>query len=1458
MSDLNVTLRLSSDNRELKADVQDSRAEIASIGASAEQSADRVTTASSDSARAIGAIKTAAALAAAAVAGISAADFAKSLVSEQEQVQRNMLRTGAIIKATGETAGFTSDELYDQAKALARATLQSTEGVERGQQILLTFRSVSGDTFTRATELAADLATVTGQDLTGALTQLGKALEDPTEGVNALRRSGVSFSDAQRDMIKSLVDTGKQVEAQKIVLDELAREYGGVARAEAMGLAGAQDTLGQAIQEVKIRIADQLELSDRLAAAINRVSAAIDDIDADDIADGLDAIKVAGTAVAVVLAARLLVALQAVIANMVAAEVEAIKYQAVLARMAGISGTAAAAQLALAQAARAGSVAMAFIGGPTGAALLAAAGIYYLATRSNETEKATQQLTDQLHDLKAGLQDLNKTALDVKLDGVRAQLSDVDVQISQLQKKLDQASAGPAGNGTGANSVFLGTAGVSDRIRQQLGDLQDQRKVLADTEAELVSQMILANDAASDGVNSEKDRGQTLDDNADRLKRIQVLQRSIALFKAGASFDDAGFQAQYEAADSLDKRLADLTKTWNGLRDVQSVRDSIASLEAENALLAEGNSLEKARQILKLQNQGADDDQIQQLLKLADAQDTLVKAQKNAEQTEKNNQERADNNRKQIEESIKALKEQAQALTTGTSAEKAQALARLKSIGALASQIDEYSRFYDTVQGLQGLLAQGFTTDGVSFEDAFGLGAVFEDLDKLESRLKDIGASGADAVQQIVDASRQFASAAALSGNQAFGAYAQGAASALSAIQSMTTQGSDSYRRLGLAIAALNAISAVQAILNQAAGDPYTAFERMASMAAVVASLGIQVGGLVNGGGSGSVKVGSGSLSEGSGTVLGDPTAQSESIANSLDALEDYAEDDLGYSAQQLRALRTIDSSISSLASALAQQLGITGTTTPISVNEYSKSNFAGIANLFSDGIISDTLDTVSLGFVTDIAGALISGLSKTSVSVRDYGLAFDAGQTVGDILSSGLIQGAYYAVVHKRTSSFGITTSSSTSTETEALDAALSSSIADVLSGLADSVISAAEVFGVSVTDAENQINSLTLNIDQISLEGLTSDEITEQLEAVFSAIGDTFAETVLPAISQFQEVGEGAYETLIRVASETTIVSSNLEALGFSLDTLSGLDLATVAENLIDLAGSLDDLTDELSSYYSAFYSESEQFDLLSQSLSASLADLGYSLPGTRDGFRELVDSLDITTESGQETFAALLSLSDAADSYYSYLEDAADDYAEAADSLQDFRDSISALVQETSGTSLTALRAQFANASALANAGSLEGIDSLIDIGGSLADASLAQASDKTEYLRDLARIQIAASQAESTATAVSADAIAAEQLEELYEQTDLLESIEEALTDDDLDAVAVATGTTASAAGTTVVTVSTTSADATEVKADLDTIIGYLYQLVVYAGKTASSTRKLEDWDYDGLPPERTAS
>ena len=177
-------------------------------------------------------------LAAGAALGGLAAALGQGL-HEMETAQQSLLRLEAVLKATGHASGLTGQELNDLADAMEASTMATAEGVMDASSVLATFRSVSGDTFIRAIKAAQDLSAVFGQDLRSSAVQLGKALEDPVEGVTALKRVGVTFSAAQREMIATMVEAGDVAGAQVLILETLERQVGGAGEAEAGGLTGA-------------------------------------------------------------------------------------------------------------------------------------------------------------------------------------------------------------------------------------------------------------------------------------------------------------------------------------------------------------------------------------------------------------------------------------------------------------------------------------------------------------------------------------------------------------------------------------------------------------------------------------------------------------------------------------------------------------------------------------------------------------------------------------------------------------------------------------------------------------------------------------------------------------------------------------------------------------------------------------------------------------------------------------------------------------------------------------------------------------------------------------------------------------------------------------------------------------------------------------------------------------------
>ncbi len=185
----------------------------------------------------------------------------KKFADETTAAQAAQAQLEAAIRSTGGAAGRTVEQLQSMAAKLQQVSTYSDDAVQGAQAVLLTFKKINGDTFDAATKSVVDLATRMGGDLNSAALQVGKALESPAEGLTALRRSGVSFTDAQADVIKKLVETNQLAEAQRLILAELSTEFGGSAVA-------ARNTLGGALTAVKNAFGDLFEVSKDGSSAV--------------------------------------------------------------------------------------------------------------------------------------------------------------------------------------------------------------------------------------------------------------------------------------------------------------------------------------------------------------------------------------------------------------------------------------------------------------------------------------------------------------------------------------------------------------------------------------------------------------------------------------------------------------------------------------------------------------------------------------------------------------------------------------------------------------------------------------------------------------------------------------------------------------------------------------------------------------------------------------------------------------------------------------------------------------------------------------------------------------------------------------------------------------------------------------------------------------------------------------
>ena len=181
------------------------------------------------------------------------------------------------------------------------------------------------------------------------------------------------------------------------------------------------------------------------------------------------------------------------------------------------------------------------------------------------------------------------------------------------------------------------------------------------------------------------------------------------------------------------------------------------------------------------------------------------------------------------------------------------------------------------------------------------------------------------------------------------------------------------------------------------------------------------------------------------------------------------------------------------------------------------------------------------------------------------------------------------------------------------------------------------------------------------------------EKIAAELKKVQDELATRLVPNIADFARYGETAADTFGRLNQEVTATDAILLAMGKDASEAFGaVGLASIKarEDLIDLAGGLDALASKTQSFYANFYSSDEQVQLAAtqaqKALTEGFAEIGQSIPATREAFRSLVESQDLSTEAGRKLWNSLLDLQDEFDAVADGADATATSMQAAADKL------------------------------------------------------------------------------------------------------------------------------------------------------------------------------------------------
>ena len=557
--------------------------------------------------------------------------------------------------------------------------------------------------------------------------------------------------------------------------------------------------------------------------------------------------------------------------------------------------------------------------------------------------------------------------------------------------------------------------------------------------------------------------------------------------------------------------------------------------------------------------------------------------------------------------------------------------------------------------------------------------------------------------------------------------------------------------------------SGIAAVANQGSGDPYTAFGRMAAMAAIVASLGLLVGGF---GGKSKETVSydyyaAMARNEGKGSVLGDADAVSESINNSLSILEDFAKPQFQVLQSMNKYLKNISDNIVGLTSILfrneefALGKGFTGINQTTQNVKLSDSFIKGMdfltnpAGKFLDKILPlGSGNGIIGGLVNKVLGGLFG---KTSVSqiMTDSGIYF-ADQLLGNAIES--FSGAAYQTVLTMISTkswFKKSSSAFYSTYFESLDSETNRQFSLVLKNIYGTVLTASDALDENSKEFKDKLNNFVVSIGSVSLMNKSGSQVQELLSNVFGKVGDDIAKYAFPLLASFQKVGEGMFETMTRVATGMEEAEYYIERLGKGFEDLKYTELINkqgnvgfeallqsivkadeatygLNNNLVQIIGNLDSTAEELygayialdrmrdtlkflkldtdaisyssirgagsvealadgmNAYIENFLTDEEQLAYKTMLLRKEFSKLDIAMPSNKEGFTALINSLDLSTDAGQELYGRLIILSEGfatvADETDKLMSSIKDSFLKT---IQTIEDAINALLGNVTGT-------------------------------------------------------------------------------------------------------------------------------------------------------------------------------
>lgn len=295
------------------------------------------------------------------------------------------------------------------------------------------------------------------------------------------------------------------------------------------------------------------------------------------------------------------------------------------------------------------------------------------------------------------------------------------------------------------------------------------------------------------------------------------------------------------------------------------------------------------------------------------------------------------------------------------------------------------------------------------------------------------------------------------------------------------------------------------------------------------------------------------------------------------------------------------------------------------------KGLFQGLGNRFKAGMSSlgSVFKGGGFGAIGSAVGSFMPVIGAVS-SVIGLIKGFSSEEKIGGGLKLGIrggdVTGGEFDKIKKKTF-WGLF--KKTYDVDKGFESAALKSFRERATTLRDTVKGAYKSLGVSANDAV--LNGVSVAVQKINTKGLSQDQIDAKVQAVFAQYGDALSRAV------------GGVN--LQGAIDLSQVNAVLDPLGKAFAGLTSpaviASAAGASSALLKVAGGIEALGYKVSAFYDGFFSEEEKLQVMRRNVAKTFKELGLAVPKTDEAFKSLVLSQNLMTETGRNTYNALLDI-------------------------------------------------------------------------------------------------------------------------------------------------------------------------------------------------------------------------